>query len=214
MNANLIMWRALGRRENIPLISAVAVFVSLILTWMAPAEATLGKAVKLVYLHAAIMWVGFGLLTIGGAAGLLYVFWRKKGFINWSCGSSFVGIALISITGILGAITAKITWGQIYWAEPRMAMLGWIIIAAVAAAVVIKLSESSVIAGLANCGLAVIAWTLLIRTERVVHPGSPIFNSDSLTIKVFPLLITGFIAIASLQIVRYWTTSSKNENSL
>ena len=203
------MWKALGRRENIPLISATAIILSLILAWMSPAEATLGAAVKLVYLHAAIMWVGFGLLTIGGIAGLLYVFWRKKKLIDWSCGSSFVGTSVIFITGILGAITAKITWGAIYWAEPRMAMLGWIMAAALIIGAAIKLSESSVIAGVANCALAIIAWTLLIRTERVVHPGSPIFSSDSLTIKIFPLLITGFIAIASLQIVRYWTTSGK-----
>ncbi len=205
------MWRSLGRRENIPLISAIAIILSLVLAWLAPAEATLGKAVKLVYLHAAIMWVGLGLLTIGGAAGILYVFWRKKGLIDWSCGSSFVGIVLVFITGMLGAITAKITWGAIYWAEPRMAMLGWILVTAAAVGVVIKLSGSNVIAGLAVCGLAAISWTLLIRTERVVHPGSPIFNSDSLAIKVFPLLITVFMAIASLQIVRYWTTSSKRE---
>ncbi|MDP1808172.1 MAG: hypothetical protein Q8L35_01370 [Actinomycetota bacterium] len=87
---------------------------------MGPSEATLGDAVKLIYVHAALMWVGFG--------------------------------------------------------------------------------------------LAVIAWVLVIRTERVIRSVSPIFSSDSTAVKVFPLLISVMIAFAGLQVVRYWTMGSRQQS--
>jgi len=195
----------LRSREYIPILVAGAVLFTILLAWLAPSEATLGDAVKLIYVHAALMWVGFALLTIGGIAGAAYLFWRRDAFIGWSYGCSVVGVALLFGTGILGSISAKITWGAIFWAEPRMAMLGQILFSAIIVAAAVRISGSKVLGGSACFGLAVIAWVLVIRTERVIHPVSPIFSSESTAIKVFPLLITVMIAFAGLQMVRYWT---------
>ena len=202
----------LRSRENIPLLVAGALLISILLAWLAPSEATLGDAVKLIYVHAALMWVGFGYLTIGGITGASYVIWRRDAFINWSYGSSFVGVALLLATGILGAFSAKITWGAVFWAEPRMAMLGRILFAAVIAGLAGRISGSKILGGAADFGLAVLAWVLVIRTERVIHPVSPIFSSDSTAVKVFPLLITATIAFAGLQLVRYWTMGPRQQS--
>ena len=203
------MLKILRSRENIPLVSAAAILLMVVFAWFAPAEATLGKAVKLVYVHAAMMWVGIGLISLGGIAGLLFLFFRNEAIIRWSSGSAVVGVALFALTGFLGAVTAKITWGGVFWAEPRMAMLGQIFFVAAVAAIAVRISGSKTIAGLANLGLGIITWVLIIRTERVIHPDSPIFRSDSTAIKVFPLLIAAMITIAGLQIVRYWMVSEE-----
>lgn len=203
------MLKILRSRENIPLIGAAAVILMVLLAWLAPAEATLGKAVKLVYVHAAMMWVGIGLISLGGIAGLLFLVFRNEALISWSSGSAVVGVALFAITGLLGAVTAKITWGAIFWAEPRMVMLGQIFLVAFLIAIVVRVSGSKTIAGLANFILGITTWVLLIRTERVVHPDSPIFRSDSIAIKVFPLLIAGMITIAGLQFVRYYAAKDE-----
>lgn len=199
----------LRNRENIPILVAGAISISILLAWLAPSEATLGDAVKLIYVHAALMWVGFAFLTIGGIAGGAYLFRRRDVLINWSYGLSFVGVVFLLATGILGAFSAKITWGAVFWAEPRMAMLGRILFAAVIAALAGRISGSKVLGGAAVFGLAVIAWVLVIRTELVIHPDSPIFSSDSAAVKVFPVLITVAIAFAGLQLVRYWTTGPR-----
>ena len=108
------MLKILRSRENIPLVSATAILLMVVFVWFAPAEATLGKAVKLVYVHAAMMWVGIGLISLGGIAGLLFLFFRNEAIIRWSSGSAVGGVALFALTGFLGAVTATITWGGGY----------------------------------------------------------------------------------------------------
>jgi len=204
------MSRFLHNRENTPLFIAAAVALAAGLAWLSPAEATLGNAVKLVYVHAALMWVGFGLLTLGGLAGATFLLWRKEALILWSTGCSVMGLALLIGTGILGTVTAKITWGAVFWTEPRLMMLGQILLVGLAAFFSFRLSGSKVVAGVANLCLAIVAWVLVLRTEKVIHPDSPIFASDSAAIKIFPLLITVMIAIAALLAIRYWVSGDRS----
>ena len=191
------------KRENIPLAIAAAVVLAVVLAYMAPAEATLGEAVKLVYVHAALMWVGFGMLTLGGLAGLLSWFWRRGSALDWSYGFLYVGLGLLLATGVLGTVTAKITWGAVFWGEPRLAMLGEILAAGAVTVAAGKLSNSEILAAGGNLAFAAVAWVLVLRTELVIHPASPIFSSESAAIRVFPLLITVVLAAAGLLAVRY-----------
>lgn len=203
------LFEALGSRENIPIWVAFAVLLTLALAWIAPAEATLGEAVKLVYIHAALMWVGFGLLTISAGLGALYIIWRREGLLKWSKGGAVTGVALLLGTGLLGILTAKITWGGVFWAEPRLAMLGEILLVGLLAIGIGRFSASKTLCAATNIALGAVAWILVIRTERVIHPVSPIFTSESTAIKMFPLLITATLAFAGLQITRYLTTSEQ-----
>lgn len=193
----------LSSRENIPLLAAFAVIVSVILAWLSPAEATLGQAVKLVYMHAALMWVAFGLLSVGAILGLLFLVLRRRSLSAWSYGSAATAVALLLMTGLLGSFTAQVTWGGINWSEPRLLMLGEILLAGMAVLAVAGLGFSAVAQSATNILFAIIAWVLLLRTELVIHPDSPIFSSESLAIKIFPLLITASLAFASLQGARY-----------
>lgn len=193
----------LGSRENIPLVAAFAVIVSIVLAWLSPAEATLGQAVKLVYVHAALMWVAFGLLSVGAILGLLFIVLRRRSLSAWSYGSTATAVALLLTTGLLGSLTAQVTWGGINWSEPRLLMLGEILLAGLAVLAVAGLSSSALLQSASNILFAIVAWTLLFRTELVIHPDSPIFSSESLAIKIFPLLITASLAFAALQTARY-----------
>ena len=85
---SVFMIKILRSRENIPLFVAGSVLLAVVFAWLAPAEATLGEAVKLVYVHAALMWVGFALSTSGGVAGVAYLFRRKDALIAWSSGAA------------------------------------------------------------------------------------------------------------------------------
>lgn len=194
---------SLGSKENAPLVAAFAVAASVLLALGAPAEETLGQAVKLVYIHAALMWVAFGLLTLSGLLGGLYFVRRSPRVFSWSGASMIVAVALLLGTGSLGLITAKITWGGVFWAEPRLMMLGQILVIGIAAVFVARTVGESLPAAGAAAVAAAAAWVLLLRTERVIHPVSPIFSSDSAAIKIFPLLITVCLAFAGLQVVRY-----------
>ena len=197
------MFEALGSRENIPLLVALAVVVTVALAFMAPAEATLGQAAKLVYVHAALMWVAFGVLTWGGLAAAGFLVARRQRLLGWSAGLIGAGITLFVMTGLLGMATAVITWGGVFWGEPRLKMLFGLLIVGGLTLIVGRLGNDSARSA-ANIFFSAVAWFLLFRTERVIHPVSPIFSSDSLAIKIFPLLITASLAFAALQLVRYW----------
>jgi hypothetical protein len=197
---------ALLSRENIPLLAAGAVALAAVALRLAPAEATLGQSVRFVYLHAALMWVGFGLLTVGGIAGWAFLIRRSKRLLEWSNGCSVVGLGLIVTTGLLGIWTAKLTWGGMFWGEPRMAMLLKILAAGSAAVAVRKLGGPPVAGAAANGLVAAAAWAWLLGTRLVIHPANPIFTSESLAIKLFPVAIGFLLAFAAVQIVRYWTT--------
>jgi len=189
--------------ENIPLLAASAVIVGIVLAWFSPAEATLGEAVKLVYVHAAIMWVGLGLLTAGGITALVYLVRPRPRLLAWSNGCTATSVGLLLATGLLGMVTARITWGGVNWTEPRFIMLGQILLAGVAAVAIGWLVGESSLSALANLIFAAASWVLIFRTELVMHPASPIFSSDSSAIKIFPLLIAAVLAFAGFQIVRY-----------
>jgi hypothetical protein len=197
---------ALRSRDNIPVLVAGAVALAAVAVRLAPAEATLGQSVRFVYAHAALMWVGFGLLTLGGLAGWAFLIRRSPRLLEWSIGCLVVGLVIIASTGLLGMWTAKLTWGGIFWAEPRMAMLLKILAAGSGAIVAGKLSGSPVVAGAANGLAATAAWIWLLQTRLVIHPANPIFTSESAAIKLFPLAIGLLLGFAALQIVRYWTT--------
>ena len=185
------------------MVAAFAVIVSIALTWLSPAEATLGQAVKFVYMHAALMWVAFGLLSAGAILGLLFLILERPSLFAWSYGSTATAVALLLMTGLLGSLTAKMTWGGINWSEPRFLMLGEILLAGLAVLAVAGLSSSPTLQSATNILFAIVAWGLLLRTELVIHPNSPIFSSDSLAIKIFPLLIAASLAFAALQAARY-----------
>ena len=167
----------------------------------------MGQAVKLVYMHAALMWVAFGLLSLGAILGLLFLVLKRRSLSAWSYGSMATAVALLLTTGLLGSLTAQITWGGINWSEPRLLMLGEILLAGLAALVVAGLGSSAVLQSAINILFAIVAWGLLLRTELVMHPDSPIFSSESLAIKIFPLLITASLAFAALQAARYLAAS-------
>lgn len=188
--------------ENIPLTIAASLAVAVLLALLAPAEQTLGSALKLVFVHAALMWVSFFMYTLAGIFSLVSLFSGGRKLYFWAQSSLRTGMLILFTTGMLGMITAKITWGGVVWQEPRMAMLAKMLLASGAVFVFsLILSGPKIIAAL-NIGLVVTIWWLLLKTEKIIHPNNPIFTSGDIAIKLFPLAITFALGLMALQIAR------------
>jgi len=197
------MIKFIRSRDNIPIIIAVCIVAAVVLTFLAPEEQTLGSSVKLVFMHAALMWVSFLMYTLAAILSVIFLFNGKKNYFAWANSTLWAGIIILAATGLLGTITAKITWGAIAWREPRMLMLGKMLLASVLVFIVSALLANPRIKAFLNLSLTALIWWLLLTTEKIIHPSNPIFSSDSLAIKLFPLAVTAFLGIAAIQAARW-----------
>lgn len=189
----------------LPFAASFAFLLALILIWLTPEEKSLGSAIKLVFLHASLMWVAFGLVTIQGLLSLINLFSVKT-----KLSSSFIsltlnaGLILFLTTGLLGMVTAIITWGGVNWTEPRLFMLAQILLVGLATAWLKNMLSNNKLQNLICLIFTLIAWALVLKTELVMHPSNPIFTSASLTFKLIPVLAALLIATAVFSFIFYF----------
>lgn len=189
--------------KNFPLVATIAFLLALILIWLAPAEKSLGQAVKLVFLHAAFMWVAFGLVTLQGLLSLVSLLTPQKAtLIRFNALTLIASLILFLATGLLGLYTAVVTWGGVNWTEPRLFMLAEVLALGLIA-IGLKTVLNPKLGSLVSLAFAVVVWVLVLRTELVMHPANPIFSSNSLTFKTVPVSASLLIASAILALIFY-----------
>jgi len=186
--------------------------LAILLIFFSPQEKTLGPVVKLVYAHAALMWVGLILYTIAALSAGIFMFSKKNTFWFWGEWGQKVATFTFFATFLLGLFTAKLAWGAIFWGEPRFRMLIIMIFFSVALFPAYSIGgKTRVVASLVVLA-AIAVWIFLIRTELVFHPRSPILSSESLAIKIFPFLIAAVFLALALQIVTLFGHRSARKN--
>lgn len=210
------------RRKRVLIISFGLVLLAIILAFIAPEERTLGSYIRLIYIHAAVTWVGLALFAISGLLALVYfltfLFPKKTEtrkvkdiIVNWSSASQSTAIIFWTVSVSIGSITAYLTWGGNWWIEPRLRIAVFILVAAL---VVFQLrqimSGRSTHAGL-NLGLPVSALFLLATTGKLVHPNNAFAKSDSIEMKIYAGLITLIFIVVAANFSRVFV--SKMEDS-
>lgn len=96
---------------------------------LAPTEATMGDAQRIVYLHVPLAWLALlGLLTMAGA-GLMYFARRNLAWDQWSQAAAELGWLCCSLTLVTGSLWAHEAWGTWWTWEPRLtsAFILWMI---------------------------------------------------------------------------------------
>lgn len=176
----------------------------LILTALSPAEATLGEAVRLVYLHGAWVWaalIGFVAAALVGLAGLVT---QREGFHRWSRALGRTAL-LFWITFIpMSMVAAQFNWNGLFLVEPRwrmafaLSLSGLLLQAGVS--ILPDLSWNS----LANVAYAGGAFFLVGGVQNVMHPESPIRASDSSAIQLYALALLLLTLFAAWQVARWW----------
>lgn len=198
--------------KSLPLFATVAFLLALFLIWLAPAEKSLGQAVKLVFLHAALMWVAFGLVTLQGLLSLISLLSPQKTTLGrFNASTLTASLILFLATGLLGMYTAVVTWGGVNWTEPRLFMLAEIL--ALGLIVLgLKTLLNTTLGTFVSLVFTFAVWFLVIRTELVMHPANPIFSSNSLTFKTVPVTASLLIASAIFALIFYLLQKNKAAN--
>jgi hypothetical protein len=189
--------------KNLPLIATAVFLLALVLIWLAPAEKSLGQAVKLVFLHAALMWVAFGLVTLQGLLSLVSLLSpQKTALTRFNTTTLTAALILFLATGLLGMYTAVVTWGGVNWTEPRLFMLAEVLVLGLTSLSLRSLLNAK-LSNIVGFCFAAAVWFLVLRTELVMHPANPIFSSNSLTFKTIPVSASLLIAAATLALIFY-----------
>lgn len=169
-------------------ISILVLFI-IIFTSLGPAEATLGKNVRVVYLHGAWVWTSLTAFILAGATGLVGLirqFTRKTAthFHQWSRSFGRVGL-FFWITYLPISLWAMETnWNGLFLVEPRWRLA--VIFAISGLLLQLGLSFTPVSwASFWNPAYITILFVVLQTTENVMHPPNPMLDSNAWRIQLF-----------------------------
>jgi hypothetical protein len=170
----------------------------LFLLYLAPEEATLGTGIRSVYIHVALIWTGMAGFVLAGLIGLVVLASANGKLSRWMLKLGRVAFGFYLAGVVMSAIASAENWGGVFWQEPRMlAAFNSLAIAAILL-VGISLAPWTRVRGGIQAAIPVIVAWITYSAPLVLHPGNPIFSSESTAIQlVFVSLFLLFAAIAA-----------------
>jgi len=186
------------RRKTVLFVTFGLILLAIILALIAPEEKTLGSYIKLIYIHAAVTWVGLAMFAASGLVALAYIINKllirtstlKESVVNWSSASQATATVFWLASVTVGSVTAYFTWGSSFWVEPRLQVALFILVLAFAVYQAGQMVSSRLLRAVLNLGLPVSVVLFLSATGKLVHPNNAFARSDSSEIKLFAGLIT------------------------
>ena len=174
------------------------------LTTLGPAERMLGANVRVVYLHGAWVWTALAALVAAGLVGLAGLLTRREALHCWSRALGHTGL-LFWITYLPISIWAMQTnWNGLFLAEPRWRLALIFAVSGLLLQVGLALLDRPAWTSAANLAYVTVLLLALANTANVMHPPSPILNSDAERIQLFFLTLLALTLLAAGQIARWW----------
>jgi hypothetical protein len=185
-----ILWIATG-------FLATAIFATL-----GPEEATLGKNVRVVYLHGAWVWTALAGFLAAGVLGLFGLVLRSERLHLWSRALGRTGL-FFWITYLPISLWAMQTnWNGLFLAEPR-----WRFALVFAVTGILLQSGLSFLpvmwSSAGNIAYLIALFAAMQTTENVMHPPGPMFDSDFGNIQIFFFILTALVLFTAWQFARW-----------
>jgi hypothetical protein len=181
-----------ARRYRVVLMGANLLLL-LIVTLLSPLEQTLGWKARAVYFHGAWVWTGkiaFALAAAGGLLALVLPRMRSPA-ADWSLSLGRTGLFFWLTYLPMSLWVQVISWGGIFWDEPRWRVPFAFGIAAILLQVALAIFDNRLLTAAGNLIFGAALWWALGNVQNVLHPNSPIFGSGSLRIEEFFVLLVG-----------------------
>ena len=173
-------------------------------TAVGPAEKTLGVNARVVYLHGAWVWAALAFLLLAGVAGLAGLVARRVAWHRWSQALGRTGL-LFWITYLPISLWAMQTnWNGLFLAEPRWRVAVIFAVAGVLAQVGVTLIENPAWASGLNVSYITALLLVLQNTDKVMHPPSPMLDSEAWRIQLFFAGLCVLVLILAAQVARWW----------
>ena len=154
-------------------------------TLLGPAERSLGTNVLVVYLHGAWVWAALASFLAAALLGLVGLILQRVNLQHWSRALGRSGL-IFSITYLpLSMWAMQTNWNGLYLDEPRWRFALVFAIGGLVLQIGVALIEEPAWAAAANVAYFMALVLALVNTENVMHPPSPILDSDAARIQLF-----------------------------
>jgi hypothetical protein len=194
--------------------------VTIVITFLAPLERSLGGNLRLVYLHGAWVWTGIVTFCGAGILGLIALLLRNQNLHAWSRAIGWTGLCFWVTYLPMSLAVMQINWNGLFFDEPRWKVPFTFAVIGILLQAGLLFINTPWMTSLANTGFASALMFNLIRMDSVLHPDSPVFSSGSSGIKlIFIFLLTCTIimsGVLSLLWIRYfpWKASVPSEKEI
>lgn len=194
---------ALGKRSPLAWFTLTLAAIGL-LTAISPEEKVLGVNARIVYLHGAWVWASLAGFTGAALAGLAAWIMRRPALHAWSRALGRTGLFFWITYLPISMWAMQANWNGLYLAEPRFRLAVIFSISGLLLQIGLALLESPAWASAANIGFAAVLYFALLNTQNVMHPASPMLDSDPSRIQLYFLLLFSLTLLAAWQVTRWW----------
>ena len=200
--------KSLARFVQIPNIAYVWFGLTLLtigmFTTLGPAEHSLGTHIRIVYLHGAWVWASLAAFFVSGVIGGLELLTQHKSLHNWSGAFGRTGLIFWVTYLPLSLWAMQSNWNGLFLAEPRWRLALVFAITGILLQIGLSLADKPSLTSGLNLGFFIALMTALLRTPNMMHPASPILNSDAWRIQTFFLGLVLLTLLAVWQMARWW----------
>ena len=199
-------------KRNLVISLVFLLFLAVAIATLTPLEKTLGGNLRLVYLHGAWVWTGIITFSISGITALAALLTRNNFLHNLSRSSGWSGMCFWLTYLPMSLAVMKINWNGFFFDEPRWKIPFTFAVIGLLLQVGLYLVNSKWITSLANFIYGSALIYNLMNMDSVLHPGSPVFSSESSEIKlVFILLLTVTMLMSTILTSIWLVFSPGNE---
>jgi hypothetical protein len=169
-----------------------------LLTALAPIEKTLGANARVIYLHGAWVWVAMVAFLAAAIIGLAALVARREHLNLWSQAIGRTGLFFWLTFLPMSLYVMQANWNGLFLDEPRFRIP--LNLAIVGLLLQVGLSFFPVRwTSLANLVYGAALILVMGGVQTVLHPESPIINSEARSIQVFfVILLVGLVVAAWL----------------
>jgi len=183
----------------------LAVLTTAGLTSIGPQEQSLGRSVRIVYLHGAWVLSAEIVLATAGLAGLFGILARRERLNRWSAALGRTGIFFWSVDLPLSLWAMQANWNGLFLSEPRFRAAVILAVTGVLLQIGVTLIARPALTSLVNVLFFVALQLTISRAGTVLHPPpSPIFGSGVLSIELFFVGMIFLTLAAAYFMTRWW----------
>lgn len=175
-----------------------------ILTAFGPAEHSLGTHIRIVYLHGAWVWTALAAFMAAGVLGGLGLILQRENIHNWSKASGRTGLFFWITYLPLSLIAMQSNWNGLFLGEPRWRLAMVFSIAGVLLQAGLTLTGNLTLTSGLNLVYLIALFIALGKTPNVMHPASPILNSDAWRIQIYFFGLLLLTLLAAWHMARWW----------
>lgn len=184
-----------------------------ILTTIGPAEHSLGTHIRIVYLHAAWVWASLAAFLLAGFCGGFGLLTHRSNLHKWSKAFGRTGLVFWLSYLPLSLLAMQSNWNGLFLAEPRWRLALVFSITGILLQVGLSLADKPILTSASNLGYLIALMITLVETPYVMHPDSPILNSEAWRIQAFFFGLVLLTLFAAVQMARMWYQSESNRLS-